>query len=190
MTNLSDTNDSPFVRAGVTMGGFVVMKVTKMFSFQVDVLYSQEGVKDHITNGAPGTTTLTALHDVNEILDYWRVPLLAHIGSVGKKDKMGLYAVAGPSIGFLRKVKSENNGQTSLAPVAALESGNGVAPASQYLPIPVKSTDIAFVVGGGLNFSGFFVEGRYQMGLRDLKSAAASPANKGQTGTVLLGVRF
>lgn len=125
-------------RLGVHAGGLVHIHLSPEWAIQPEVLYSGQGAKYTINQGEE--------HNLN--LDYINIPLM-----VQYMFDNGFRLQTGPQLGFLINVKDKLNGQQT----------------NFFTSQDFKSTDVAWSFGlGYLTYSGFGVDGRYNLGLTNI----------------------
>jgi len=119
-------------------------------TLQPEVVYAHKGagVEGQAVAGAAPSVFLT------DWLEYLEVPILFRLGANG--GRRGLYGVVGPAVAWL---------------VRAHERWNipGVLTQDQDIKDQLTGVDVAVVAGGGVSVGRFDVEGRVDIGLRDLK---------------------
>jgi hypothetical protein len=151
-------------RVGGVFGAGVSIPTSDRVTFDLDFLYSQEGVK--LKGGQAGDSDATLR------LDYIRIPMLFRIG-VGSGT--GGYFLVGPSVGIRvnAKVKSDEGGTEDV-------SGD------------YKKADIGIAVGAGANIRKFFLQGTYMFGITDTNKGSGDTTfdNRNSVITALVGVRF
>ena len=147
-------------RQGFAAGGFVMGKVAPMVAIQVELLYSQEGLK--IKSGST---------EGHAKIDYMRLPLLLRLGRPSA-DKATGFVVVGPSMGFLMSAKTV------------------IGTVTDDFKNELKSTDVSLVVGAGISAKRIVIEGRYSAGTRDVNKVKGSTTNKLRTISLLAGVHF
>jgi hypothetical protein len=109
---------------------------------------------------------LTSTTDMK--LDYVEVPILAKLKLVKT-----IYLVEGVSLGF---------------PVRArLSHSSG---ADQDIKDEIASPDISMVIGGGIPFRKFAIEGRYEGGFKIVETSATAPIQRSRTLSLLARVHF
>jgi len=135
--------NDPNGRTSFNLGLLAEIPVTDKFSVQPEVLYSGQGYDIADRNNAD---------DIEYQLDYINIPVLAKFYVVD-----GLALEAGPQVGFLvnsqidYKPSSSNNGEISLSE-------------DQF-----NKVDFSAALGASYKFrGGFFVNGRYNIGLTDI----------------------
>ena len=130
-------------RAGFHAGGFTNIALSPQISVQPEVVYSSQGTK--YTLGG---------NEHNLALNYVNIPVMlqANVGS-------GLYAQAGPQIGFLTGTADKVNGVET----------------SYFTTQDFNNTDVA--LGFGLGYSGssgIGVDARYNLGLTNINKAGSN----------------
>ena len=149
---------------GVFGAGVSIPTGSDRVTFDLDVLYSQEGVK--LKGGVFGDTDATLR------LDYVRIPMLFRIG-VGSGS--GGYFLVGPSIGLLVNAEYKSD-------------EGGTEDAKNFY----KNADFGIAVGAGANIRKFFVQGTYMFGVTDINEDSGDKIfnNRNSVITALVGVRF
>jgi len=138
-----DAFDDPEGRTSFHLGAFVEIPVTERFSVQPEVLYSGQGF-DLVSRENADDTEVQ--------LDYINVPVMAKLYLF-----KGLYAEAGPQIGF--NVKNEIDSDPD-------DFNSGSTPIDEDA---INDIDFSVGLGAGYQFnSGFFVNARYNFGLTDV----------------------
>lgn len=130
-------------RFGFHAGLFGQIHVSPHFAVQPEVVYSSQGTKYTIGN-----------QEHNLRLDYINIPLMLQAKVGG-----GLYAQAGPQVGFLTSVSDK---------VQNVETGF-------FDKNDFKSTDVA--IGFGLGYAGtspIGVDARYNLGLTNINEAGSN----------------
>jgi hypothetical protein len=126
----------------------------------LDALYAQRGASSDSSFATSQTK-----------LDYIDVPVYLKLFVPAPLIQPFIYA--GPQASFEVRCRTANGAPCP----AAASSGR-------------RKTDYAAVVGAGLRFGGFGIEGRYVYGLRDLKVATISDPNSYKTRTFLMLVNI
>jgi hypothetical protein len=148
-------------RVGLVAGGFMTVGIVPSLAFEPEVLFSMQGSKLHVSKSGVST-------DAKANIDYVQIPLLLRIGNSGKSTA-SLYAVVGPSIGFLMGAKIDGEDFSD----------------------ELKKADVGLVVGAGVTLTRFLIEGRYTVGLTDLnKPGLSTEANKNRVLSLLVGLHF
>jgi hypothetical protein len=147
--NISSLSNVPNVnwnsRLGLNAGGLAHIHLSPQWALQPEVLFSGQGAK--YTVGANNDE-----HDL--ILNYINIPL-----QLQYMFDNGFRLQTGPQLGFLIDVKDKLNGQ---------ETGF-------FTSDDFKSTDFSWTFGlGYLTYSGFGVDGRYNLGLSNNNNAGTN----------------
>ncbi|WP_339698883.1 porin family protein [uncultured Marixanthomonas sp.] len=138
-----DAFDDPEGRTSFHIGAFAEIPLSERFSIQPEVLYSGQGFDLISREGADDTEVQ---------LDYINVPVMAKVYIVE-----GLYAEAGPQIGF--NVKSEIDTDPD-----DVDSGDVTIDEDV-----INDVDFSVGVGAGYQFNnGLFLNARYNFGLTDV----------------------
>jgi hypothetical protein len=139
----SNAFNDPNGRTSFNLGLLAEIPLTDKFSVQPEVLYSGQGYDIAERNNA---------NDIEYQLDYINIPVLAKFYVFD-----GLALEAGPQVGFLvnseidSNPSSTNNGEISLSE-------------DQF-----NKVDFSVALGASYKFrGGFFVNGRYNIGLTDI----------------------
>jgi hypothetical protein len=167
--NIPDFGDvmeaSTSMRTGLIAGGFLTWSTSGGFGVQPEALYVQKGVK----LDEPGITASVEL-------SYLDVPVLARY-TFGKGTTRG-FVFGGPSFNFKldAKAKSSFEGQDE----------------EEDIDEDVESFEFALVVGAGVEFGHFLVEGRFAEGLTNLvkDDEDMEETLKNRTFAILAGFRF
>mgnify|MGYP003109005581 FL=1 len=138
-----DAFDDPEGRTSFHIGAFAEIPVSERFSIQPEVLYSGQGFDLVSREGADDTEVQ---------LDYINVPVMAKVYLIE-----GLYAEAGPQIGF--NVKNEIDSDPD-------DAGSGEIAINEDV---INDIDFSVGVGAGYRFNnGLFLNARYNFGLTDV----------------------
>ncbi len=138
-----DAFDDPEGRTSFHIGAFAEIPLSERFSIQPEVLYSGQGFDLISREGADDTEVQ---------LDYINVPVMAKVYLIE-----GLYAEAGPQIGF--NVKNEIDSDPD-------DVGSGSTELDGDL---FNDIDFSVGVGAGYRFNnGLFLNARYNFGLTDI----------------------
>lgn len=152
-------------RTGLVAGLFVVVPTNSQFALQAEALYSQKGAQFE----EDGFTSKVKLN-------FLEVPVLARF-STPASNGTSFHVFAGPSLGF--KLSAE-----------AVDSFGGEEETTD-LDDDVKSFDLGLVLGAGVEFGRFIVDGRYSWGLTDINNDDTEDVKvKTRTFTVMAGFRF
>jgi len=148
--NMANQDLPTTLNKGVTrfvFGGFMTFPVSKDISVQTEALYSMKGCKVEMTDGS-----------FTYKLNYLDFPVLfKYTFATSGSTKPFLFA--GPSLGILMSAKGKLE-------VVGMGSEDG-----SIKPL-YKSTDLGFVIGGGVNLGqNASIDGRYSMGLSNIASS-------------------
>ena len=155
-------------RTGLVAGGFMTWTMTEHFCVQLEGLYTQKGAAfDQM--GVSGTTKL----------DYFEVPMLF------------MWTTAPPGAG--RTTFQFFGGPAAAFKVSSKGSGSFQGE-SVDVDIPdedISRVDLGAVIGAGVAFGRFTVDGRYTIGQTNLNSRDDDSANvTNRALAVLAGIRF
>lgn len=154
---------STSMRTGFIGGGFVTFG--EPFAVQAEVLYTQKGTKAEELGV-----------DVEVAIDQIEIPVLARY-TFGTGTTRG-YVFGGPSFDFKvdAKLKASFEGEDE----------------EEDIDEDVETFEFAIVVGGGVEFGHFLVEGRFSLGLTDLvkDDEDFDESIRNRTFAILGGVRF
>jgi hypothetical protein len=152
-------------RTGFVGGLFVVVPSNNQFALQAEALYSQKGAK--VEEGG-FTSTIK--------LDFLDVPVLARF-STPATNGSSFHVFAGPSFGFKLSAEAESS----------FEGEED----SDDLDDEVKSFDLGLVLGAGVEFGRFLIDGRYTWGMTDLNNDDTEDVKaKTRTFSIMAGFRF
>ena len=152
-------------RMGFVGGLFVVVPSNSPFALQAEALYSQKGAQFE-SEGFESKVRLNFLE----------VPVLARF-STPASNGSSFHVFAGPSFGF--KLSAE-----------AVDSFEGEEETTD-LDDDVKSFDLGLVIGAGVEFGKFVIDGRYSWGMTDLNNDDTEDLKvKTRTFSVMAGFRF
>lgn len=160
-----DDDDFQFERrTGIVGGIFYQFPVAPHFSIQPEWLYSQRGGK---ISEADGGGKLD--------LDYFDVPILLRWDST-TAGQSTFNVFAGPSFNFRHRARSED----------AFEPGD------VDIRDEIEKIDVGLVFGAGVEFGRFLLDGRYQLGLREVNKFAEEDdfKVKHRTFSIMGGIRF
>ena len=153
----------PSTRTGLVAGLFATVPVSGRFSFQPEVLFSQQGAK--IQEGSDEGTIR---------VNYFNVPLLANIQLSGDADTSFAFLV-GPQFGFRTSAEGEFGGET------------------EDLKDDTHSTDVSIVGGLAVSIRNFIIDARYAHGLRNIshdEDGSDSSEVKNRVFSISVGIRF
>jgi hypothetical protein len=166
LTNFEDALEdvmSTSMRTGFIGGGFVTFG--EPFAVQAEVLYTQKGTRADESG-----------LEVEVNIDQIEIPVLARY-TFGTGTTRG-YVFGGPSFDFKvdAKVKASFEGEDE----------------EEDIDEDVETFEFAIVVGGGVEFGHFLVEGRFSLGLTDLvkDDEEFDQSIRNRTFAILGGVRF
>ena len=153
-------------RVGLVAGAFMLVPMTETFGFQVEGLYSQKGAKFE-EDGFEGSLKL----------DSFDVPVLARY-TIPSSTDTSFHLFAGPSLGFKLSAKSKTSfdGEDD----------------EEDISDDVAGVDFGVVIGAGLEFGRFVVDGRYTHGLTNLNKAEDNDGveTKSRVFSLMAGFRF
>ena len=157
--------------AGVIVGGFGSIPVTRSVSFMPEVLYAQRHFGQRGTQDLEGYSAAIKIDNVE-------VPLLFSVDWTGDRAVRS-YIIAGPALAFIARAKrtDERFGDT-LFPDEDLKRVNrrgadpfstiGGDPSSTIPGGQVETVDVALIGGAGVGVGRWSAEVRYEYGLRNL----------------------
>ena len=152
-----DTSNKTGLMAGVFMG----IPVNSRFSFQPEVLYSQQGAELEDEFGNEGTLKF----------DYINVPLLANINLSTGPNAFSF--LVGPQIGFRTGAKASADDEDT------------------DLKDETESTDFGLVLGVAATMRNFVIDARYTHGLRNINADDSEDEDlKNRVFTVSVGLKF
>jgi len=143
-------------KTGGTIGAFVGIPISPMFSIQPEVIYTTKSVKVSGTGSMSGYTA-------NIQAAFVEIPALAKV-NLTKKKSLNYYVVAGPGFAFTTtaKLTDQNFGGQTL-PDEDLKAED-----------TFHSSDFTFIFGFGLDKGPLGVEVRYDAGLLNMNKATAT----------------
>jgi hypothetical protein len=157
-----DTNTG--TRIGIAVGGSVALPLGSRLTIQPEGLFSQKGEKADLDGVV-----------VKLEIDYIEVPVLVKYAIT--QGSRSFHVFGGPSMAF--KVRSK---------ATASFGGTTVETGEDEL---IKDTDFGVVVGAGMDFGKWSVDGRYTMGFADINNDEADETKiRTRTISVLAGIRF
>ena len=152
-------------RIGIAAGGFVALPLGSRLTIQPEGLFSQKGEKADL-DGVTATLEL----------DYIEVPVLVKY-AITQGASRSFHVFGGPSMAF--KIRSR---------ATASFGGTTVETGEDEI---IKDTDFGVVVGAGMDFGKWSVDGRYTMGFADINNDDADETKiRTRTISVLAGIRF
>jgi hypothetical protein len=154
-------------KVGLTGGGYVTFPLVNRFSFQPEALFVMKGVK--LSETAGGTFSAR--------LYYLDVPLLIRFRPTTSSERPA-YLFAGPNFGIKlgSSAKLETTAQT----------------ADVDINTALKTLDLGFAFGGGIERQRYLVEARFTVGATDI-GAASFPhpdALRNRTFSVMAGLKL
>lgn len=142
LANLTGDVEGATIRTSFHVGGVAEFKISDMFAFQPELLYSSQGTKQEYLGD-------TGMISVTSKLDYLNIPLTAKIYLTE-----WLSIQAAPQIGML---------------VAAVQESDNEGVAIEDYKELLKGIDFSFNIGAGYKLpSGLFFDARYNLGLANL----------------------
>lgn len=155
-------------RTGIVAGGFVTWPVRERFSVQLEGLFTQKGAAFN-QSGVTGTTKL----------DYFEVPLLFMYSTApSRSGGPSIQVFGGPSIAVKVSAKGSGSFQGETVDVDIPDED-------------IARVDLGVVVGAGVAFGRFTIDGRYTVGLSDINGDTSDPTKvTNRSLAVLAGVRF
>ena len=152
-------------RTGFVGGLFVVVPANSQFALQTEALFSQKGAKTE-DDGFSGTIKL----------NYIEVPVLARFSTPATSGS-SFHVFAGPSFGFKMSAEatSEFEGEEE----------------TEDLDDDTKGFDLGLVLGAGIEFGRFVLDGRYSWGMTDINDEEEEGLKvKTRTFSIMAGFRF
>ena len=134
-------------RMGLVAGAFVLVPMTETFGLQVEGLYSQKGAE--VDSPDFGGQVVEGRFE----FDWFDVPVLARY-TIPSSTNTSFHLFAGPSFSFKLGAKSvfDFDGEED----------------EQDVDDQFKGFDLGLVIGAGVDFGKFTIDGRYTHGLTDL----------------------
>jgi hypothetical protein len=149
-------------RPSVLVGGLIELEILPPFVFQAGIQYAAKHTTvSHSTPGVPKPTeTLFSLN-------YFEIPVTLKLAF--GKSSFQVYGLAGANIGTLLRAVGEDPA-----------SGSGAVD----IKADLEKTSIALELGGGVGIKvashvSLIVDGRYNMGLKDINSSGKAMLNTG-----------
>ena len=153
-------------RTGFVGGLFVVWPAASRVSLHTEFLYSQKGAT--VEEGSESGKVK---------IDYFDVPVLLRASSPASANGTSFHAFAGPSFAF--RVSAET------------ESSFDGEEESEDIDDEVERFDLGLVVGAGVRFGRFEIDGRYTWGLSDLNKIEGEELKiRNRVFSVMAGIRF
>ncbi|MDR2139004.1 MAG: PorT family protein [Tannerella sp.] len=162
LTSLQDKGampEDPSRRQGLTAGTFLNCRLMPSFELQGELLYSQQGYKEHVFLLVDYGGGVRTSHEAKRRLHYLSIPVLFR----EYWRKTGLYVELGPQVGLLLQQR-----------VTFADRGD-IDDYLNALPFPSNPVDFSVVGGAGYRFRfGITLSGRYCYGftnvLKDMTS--------------------
>lgn len=154
-------------RIGLVGGLFVTVPATERFSFQIEGLYSEKGIKIEVEESGFEL-------DGNLRLRYLEVPVLgrADFGTAGSSPRFYAVAGAAPAFNVGAQFKAEALGEEE----------------TEDISDDIESFDLGLVGGLGVEYGNLNVEARYTHGLMSV--AKDDDSVKSRVFSVTAGYRF
>jgi len=160
-SNLSTSNKTPLKTAvGAQAGVFADYGINRNVGARVEVLVSQRGAK----NDATGNTMRLA---------YLDVPVFVRIGPT-TTNATHFHAFTGLTPGFLIKKDTTNGGALT----------------GDINPNDLKSFDLGWLIGAGVEQHAWSLDARYTLGLVNIKDSPSAVTIKNRSFSVNVGYRF
>ena len=167
LTPLEDEDPDTSRRIGPIAGLWVRLPTGNPFSFQIEGLYSEKGVKYHVLG-----------IDSEVSLRYIEIPLLARgdYGAAGSPVRGFVVGGAAPAFKVSARAKATFDGQEQ----------------ARDFDDEVYTFDAGLVIGGGVEFGRALVEARYTHGLLHINTDDNGDEDRvrNRVFSVLFGVRF
>lgn len=129
-------------RKGFHIGGIVTYSINKQWELEGNLMYSQQGYKEHLFSIENNRT----IHSIRS--NYINLPI-----AIKYYPLEHLYIEMGPQIGFLLSKKHKIQGEGNI---------------TKYIPLKPNHIDLSLFCGLGYNFSNnIFLEARYIHGLNN-----------------------
>lgn len=129
-------------RKGFHIGGIVTYSINKQWELEGNLMYSQQGYKEHLFS-IKNNRTIYSIRS-----NYINLPI-----AIKYYPLEHLYIEMGPQIGFLISKKHKIQGEGNI---------------TKYIPLKPNHIDLSLFCGLGYNFSNnIFVEARYIHGLNN-----------------------
>jgi len=156
-------------RLGLHLGAFAELGLSRMMAIQPEVAYVMRGTK--LTDDG---------NEVSFKLNWLEAAALLKVafpGSGSGASRPFLYA--GPAMAFQMGCTAEGQG-----------GGTDISADCEEFGAEIRKSDLAAIVGGGVDFGRLSIGARYTLGLSDLNDAAdgtAADAAKSRSLSILLG---
>jgi len=152
-------------RMGLSAGAFVLAPMSETFGFQIEGLFSQKGAKFEEEG-----------FEESIEFDWFEVPVLARY-TIPSSTNTSFHLFAGPSFGFKLGAKSkfEFDGEEE----------------EEDVDDQFKGFDLGLVIGAGVDFGKFTIDGRYTHGFTDLNDVDDEIVEiKNRVFSIMAGFRF
>jgi hypothetical protein len=173
LTPEEDEDPDTSRRIGFAGGGWVRMPVTPRFSFHVEGLFSEKGVKFNI----PALPEFGG-GEIELRLRYLEIPLLARgdFADTGSTTRFVIVGGVAPAFKLAARGRAESAGEVD----------------TQDLDDEVHGFDLGLVGGGGIEFGRFMVEARYTHGITHINTDDNGDEDriKNRVFSVMFGVSF
>lgn len=147
---------------GAVGGVFVGKNITENFGMQLEALVSQRGAKE---DASPSVGTIRT--------NYLDVPLTARFGSTSTNGTH-FHVFTGPQFGYLLQAEVTDE---------PLDTKRDIKD-------ELKSWDLGWTLGAGVEMNRWSLDARYTMGLTNISKFESDGELKNKTFTFLLGYRF
>jgi hypothetical protein len=153
-------------RMGLVVGAFVLAPMTETFGFQVEGLYSQKGARAEEGD-----------FEERIEMDWFDVPILARY-TIPSSSSTSFHLFAGPSFAFKLGAKS-------------ILEFEGEGEEEEDIDEQIKGFDFGLVLGAGVEFGKFVIDGRYTHGFTDLNDVEDELIEvKTRVFSIMAGFRF
>lgn len=140
-------------RKGFHIGGIVTYSINKQWELEGNLMYSQQGYKEHLFS-IENNRTIYSIRS-----NYINLPI-----AIKYYPLEHLYIEMGPQIGFLLSKKHKIQGEGNI---------------TKYIPLKPNHIDLSLFCGLGYNFSNnIFLEARYIHGLNNTYKNVALSQNR------------
>lgn len=141
-------------RQGLHIGGIVAYTINKQWELEGNLMYSQQGYKEHISSLEYNGSTIYSIRS-----NYINLPIAIKFYPLEH-----FYVELGPQLGFLISKKHKVQGEGNI---------------TKYIPLKPNHFDLSLFCGLGYKFSNnIFLEGRYIHGLNNTYKNVALPKNR------------
>lgn len=147
-------------KAGLVVGGFANVPITRLFTFQPEFLYSMKGAKEEEPDG----------DDIKTNLGFLQFPLLFRANFAAGTARP--FVVFGPAFGFRTRAEIDLPGESEVD-----------------ISERTEVVEFSGVIGAGVQFGRTIVEVRYDHGFNDLDENEPAEART-RTISILVGFDF